>query len=75
MLHPEIDWETCQACSPCLARRVCKTKALLQLDPGEAPYIDFARCTNCAQCVLACCCGAIVMVNAKVPNPLKNMRV
>lgn len=68
MLHPEINWEVCQTCTPCLAQPVCKTHALLQIDPGEPPYIDYSRCTNCALCVLACCCGAIVMVNHKMPN-------
>ena len=74
MLHPEINWDACQECSPCLARKSCETKALLQLDMGEAPYIDHARCTNCAQCVLTCCCGAITMVNTKIPNALRAMR-
>ncbi len=68
MLHPEINWDVCQACTPCLARQVCKPHALLQIDLGEPPYIDYGRCTNCAQCVQACCCGAIILVNHKVPN-------
>jgi MinD superfamily P-loop ATPase len=68
MLHPEINWEICQTCTPCLARRVCKPHALMQIDADEPPYIDFTRCTNCAQCVLACCCEAIVMVNHKIPR-------
>jgi Pyruvate/2-oxoacid:ferredoxin oxidoreductase delta subunit len=74
MLHPEINWDACQECSPCLARKSCKTKALLQLDPGDAPYIDYARCTNCAQCVLGCSFSAIAMINTKIPNALKVMR-
>lgn len=68
MLHPEIDWDLCQVCTPCLARRVCKPHALLQIDLDEPPYIDHSRCTNCAQCVLACARGAIVMKNTKIPN-------
>lgn len=68
MLHPEINWEICQACAPCAARKVCKPHALLQIDPGEPPYIDYSRCTNCAHCALACVFEAIVMVNHSLPN-------
>lgn len=63
MLRPEIDWNLCQGCDPCLARSVCRTRAIVQIDPGDSPYIEYPRCSNCALCVAACCCNAISMKN------------
>jgi len=40
---------------------VCKTKALVQVDPGEAPLVDGARCYGCYKCVPACPYGAITI--------------
>lgn len=71
MNAPEIMWDVCQSCSPCLARTVCKTRAIVQMDIDEPPYIDYSRCTNCVQCVLACACGAIVMHSPHLPEILK----
>lgn len=68
MLHPEINWEICQTCTPCLARKVCKPHALLQVDLDEPPYIDYSRCTFCGHCALACDFGAINLVNHSLPN-------
>jgi MinD superfamily P-loop ATPase len=68
MLRPEINWQICQTCEPCQARLACKTRAILQIDPGEPPYVEIVRCNSCAACVLACCCGAIIMKNASVPG-------
>ncbi len=61
--YPEIDWNVCQGCDPCQARLVCKTRAIVQPDPGEPPYVDFSRCTRCALCAAACPCQAITTRN------------
>ena len=61
MLRAEVVDEACQGCSRCSARRVCKTGALMQFDPGEAAVVDQSRCRGCASCLAACPCAAIVM--------------
>jgi len=58
---PRVVDADCPACPRCLARQSCKTKALVQIDPGEAPVVDGARCYGCYQCVVACPWGAIVV--------------
>lgn len=68
MLRPEINWETCQACFPCLARQACKTRAIIKIDPDEPPVLEIARCNSCGLCVLACTCGAIRMRSTSVPS-------
>jgi len=73
MLHPEINWNICQSCTPCLARRACKSHAFYQPDPGETPYIEYGYCTYCGQCVLACVFDAVAMVNHKVPSAFNGM--
>lgn len=64
MLRPIINFEICQACHPCLARQVCKTRAIVKLDSDEPPDIAIERCSGCSACVLACACGAIQMRNS-----------
>ena len=68
MLRPEIDWEICQACYPCQARQVCKTRAIVKFDPDEPAFIELGRCDACGLCILACACGAITMRNNSVSN-------
>lgn len=58
---PRVLVDRCQACYKCVARQSCKTKALLQLDRGEPPFVDAALCYGCHKCVLACPFGAIVV--------------
>ena len=67
-LVPHIDSAYCQACEPCQAKLVCKTRAIVQLDPGDTPYIEYSRCSGCAQCVLACVYVAIIMKNSQNPT-------
>jgi Fe-S-cluster-containing hydrogenase component 2 len=56
-----IDEDRCQACRRCLAAKACKVRAIVALDPGEAPYLDVGRCYDCRLCVLACPFHAIVV--------------
>ena len=56
---PFVDTALCQACPKCPARVVCKSKALLHLDPGEQPYVDANRCYGCNICLPACPFGAL----------------
>lgn len=70
MLWPEVIWEICQGCNPCLARRVCKTHAVIKMDPDAPALIDLERCYRCGQCVLSCSFGAIIMKNNH-SNPAK----
>jgi len=58
---PHVVDEKCQACRKCLARKVCRTKAILQLDPGEPPFIDASLCYGCHVCIPTCPNGAIVL--------------
>lgn len=63
MLLPVVLWEVCQTCTPCQAIKVCRTRAIVQVDHGEPPSIEISRCSQCGLCVLACCCQAISMRN------------
>ncbi len=57
---PHVVDERCQACRKCVARRVCRTKAIVAIDPGEPPFIDPNLCYGCLICVPACPNQAIV---------------
>ena len=56
---PQVVDDLCRSCDKCVARGSCKTKALVQVDPGEAPLVDGARCYGCYKCAPACPYGAI----------------
>lgn len=51
---PVVMDDLCQACHRCAARKVCRTKAILQIDPGEPPFIDASLCYGCHACIPAC---------------------
>ena len=36
-----------------------QAQALLQLDPGEPPFVDASRCYGCNLCIPACPFGAL----------------
>ena len=57
---PRVDEGRCQACRTCAARKTCRTKAIVTVDPGEPPFIDGNRCYGCLVCVPACPHAAIV---------------
>jgi len=57
---PRIEDALCRTCRKCVAREVCRTKAILQVDPGEPPFIDASRCYGCRACIPACPSGAIM---------------
>ena len=58
---PQIDDAGCRACRKCVARDVCRSKAILQIDPGEPPVIDPSKCYGCNVCLTACPFAAIVL--------------
>jgi dihydromethanopterin reductase (acceptor) len=64
---PHVVDELCQVCGKCLARKVCRTKAILQIDPDEPPFIDASLCYGCRVCIPACPHGAIVL-NGHAPG-------
>ena len=64
---PHVVDDLCQACRKCLARKVCRSKAILQIDPGEPPFIDPSLCYGCRACIPACPHGAIVL-NGRDPG-------
>ena len=56
-----MDDDKCQACRKCAARKVCRVKALVAIDPGEPPFVDASRCYGCLICLPACPFEAIVV--------------
>ena len=62
---PHIVDELCLACQKCQARDVCRTKAILQIDRDEPPFIDSSRCYGCRACISVCPAGAIVVDGAE----------
>lgn len=56
----KIDGERCRACRRCLGARVCPSKAIRTIDPGEPPFIDLSLCRGCMLCLSACPVEAIV---------------
>jgi len=62
MLRAEVDWSICQACDPCFARPVCRTRAVVRVDADEPALIDLTRCNGCGDCLPACPYSAISLV-------------
>ncbi len=55
----QIDEGLCRACKKCLARKVCRGKAIIQVDASASSLIDLTRCFDCRLCMLACPFDAI----------------
>ncbi len=66
MIWLEVDWELCQVCDPCLARKACKVRAIIKVDPDSPAMIDQTRCNGCALCLPACAFGAIALKSMPV---------
>ncbi len=58
-----IDPDLCQSCQRCTAAKACRTKAIVQIDPGEIPYLEPDRCRDCWACIPACPNGAVKKLN------------
>lgn len=57
---PRVVDELCRVCARCPARSVCRSKAIMRIDPDEPPFIDPSRCYGCQICIAHCPHGAIV---------------
>ncbi len=59
LIAPRVVEEHCHACARCLARQVCRPRAIMIEEPGEIPFIDASRCYGCRVCIQACPFGAV----------------
>jgi len=66
MLRVFVDLDNCRGCEPCTARPVCKTRALMQMDPGEPAWVEADRCSGCGDCLTACPHGAIDWTTVRI---------
>jgi MinD superfamily P-loop ATPase len=57
----QVDYKKCRACSKCPARTVCRTKAIIKLDPDEPAVVKPSDCMGCGDCVDACPFDAVAM--------------
>jgi len=60
-----IEPELCQTCNSCSARLACKPRAIMQIERGELPAVDFSRCLGCKACMPACPHGAVRTVTQR----------
>ncbi len=51
---PVVDAEMCRTCRKCIARQVCRLKALVQFEANELPYVDRELCRGCLVCIEKC---------------------
>lgn len=61
MKTAQIDFDSCQACSRCDARKACRTKAIVKMGPDEQAIVKPSDCMGCGDCIEACPFGAILM--------------
>lgn len=59
MKKANVDFNKCQVCSKCEARKACPTKALFKLDEDEPATVDIQLCYGCAKCTMECPHNAI----------------
>lgn len=49
-----IDPNKCRMCRRCLAREVCKMKAIIRIDREDPPMINLHLCRDCRVCMREC---------------------
>jgi len=62
---PYVQEGKCLGCIPCQARLACKSKALIQIDGEDPPFVDASRCFGCHTCIVACPAEAISLPRDK----------
>ena len=63
----KTDEELYQACKECLARKVCRVKAIVRVDRGEVPSIELSHYFDSRLCIRASAFGAMSTQKASVP--------
>ena len=61
MRTAQVDFDRCEACSPCPARKACRTKAIVKMGPDEQAIVKSSDCMGCGDCVDACPFAAVTM--------------
>lgn len=74
MLRAEVRWDLCQACDPCSARLVCRTRAVVKMDADGPAWVDLSRCNGCGDCLAACPHAAIALRNSTVSGGSRDGR-
>jgi Fe-S-cluster-containing hydrogenase component 2 len=62
-----IDLAACRLCRKCLAAQACRLRAIVRIDPDEAPFLDSRQCNDCRLCLAACPFGAISILHRYNP--------
>ncbi|MBU2602770.1 MAG: 4Fe-4S binding protein [Actinobacteria bacterium] len=57
----QIDYARCEACSPCPARKACRTKAIVKMGLDEQAIVKPSDCMGCGDCVEECPYEAVSM--------------
>lgn len=50
----QVDFQKCQACRDCPAKKACRTKALIKMGPDEEAIVKPSDCMGCGDCVDPC---------------------
>lgn len=68
---PKINKKKCKKCNECIAAKVCKEKALIQVK-GQSPILIPDQCIGCKACMIACPYEAIEKDKKKIGTVYSN---